>query len=134
MAIQNSNLLPSFINEVVKIVEDETIVRSNLKSVSDVYSWIEEYGRTSDTKWDLRSSRPSGTRLVCWEVAIIISNHYLLEDKSDVRFACPIRALQSYNGALLEYRMPICRPDRTYGQSDPLGSGCPWVQSAQFDL
>ncbi|GBN08294.1 hypothetical protein AVEN_133792-1 [Araneus ventricosus] len=45
MAIQNSNLPPSFVNEVVKIVEDETIVRSNLKSVSDVYSWIEEYGR-----------------------------------------------------------------------------------------
>ncbi|GBM23178.1 hypothetical protein AVEN_147092-1 [Araneus ventricosus] len=66
MAIQNSKLHPSFINEVVKIVEDETIVRSNLKSVSDVYSWIEEYGRTSDTKWNLRSSRPSGTRLMCW--------------------------------------------------------------------
>ncbi|GBN95297.1 hypothetical protein AVEN_183620-1 [Araneus ventricosus] len=65
MAIQNSNLPPSFVNEVVKIVEDETIVRSKLKSVSDVYSWIEEYGRTSDTKWNLRSSRPSGTRLVC---------------------------------------------------------------------
>ncbi|GBM37019.1 hypothetical protein AVEN_31864-1 [Araneus ventricosus] len=65
MAIQNSNLRPSFVNEVVKIVEDETIVRSKLKSVSDVYSWIEEYGRTSDTKWNLRSSRPSGTRLVC---------------------------------------------------------------------
>ncbi|GBO17236.1 hypothetical protein AVEN_144293-1 [Araneus ventricosus] len=81
MAIQNSNLLPSFVNEVVKIVEDETIVRSNLKSVSDVYSWIEEYGRTLDTKWNLRSSRPSGTRLVCWEVAIIISNHYLLQDE-----------------------------------------------------
>ncbi|GBN95523.1 hypothetical protein AVEN_165443-1 [Araneus ventricosus] len=80
MAIQNSNLLSSFVNEVVKIVEDETILRSNLKSVSDVYSWIEEYGRTSDTKWDLPSSRPSGTRLVCWKVAIIISNHYLLED------------------------------------------------------
>ncbi|GBN78126.1 hypothetical protein AVEN_78049-1 [Araneus ventricosus] len=28
--------------------------------------------------------------------------------KSDVRFVCPIRALQSYNGALMEYRMPIC--------------------------
>ncbi|GBM44703.1 hypothetical protein AVEN_103174-1 [Araneus ventricosus] len=66
MAIQNSNLPPSFVNEVVKIVEDETIVRSNLKNVSDVYSWKEEYGRTSDTKWNLGSSRPSGTRLVCW--------------------------------------------------------------------
>ncbi|GBN00309.1 hypothetical protein AVEN_241677-1 [Araneus ventricosus] len=65
MAIQNSNLPPSFVNEVVKIVEDETIARSNLKSVSDVYSWIEECGRTSDTKWNCRSSRPSGTRLVC---------------------------------------------------------------------
>ncbi|GBO10899.1 hypothetical protein AVEN_235715-1 [Araneus ventricosus] len=65
MAVQNSNLPPSSVNEVVKIVEDETIVRSNLKSVSHVYSWIEEYGRTSDTKWNLRSSRPSGTRLVC---------------------------------------------------------------------
>ncbi|GBN19490.1 hypothetical protein AVEN_131008-1 [Araneus ventricosus] len=62
MGVQNSNLPPSFVNEVVKIVEDETIVRSNLKSVSNVYSWIEEYGRTSDTKWNLRSSRPSGTR------------------------------------------------------------------------
>ncbi|GBO14535.1 hypothetical protein AVEN_239491-1 [Araneus ventricosus] len=28
--------------------------------------------------------------------------------KSDVRLACSIRGLQSYNGALLEYRMPIC--------------------------
>ncbi|GBN18734.1 hypothetical protein AVEN_205114-1 [Araneus ventricosus] len=65
MAIQNSNLPPSFVNEVVKIVKDETIVRSSLKGVSDVYSWIEEYGRTSDTEWNLRSSRPSGTRLVC---------------------------------------------------------------------
>ncbi|GBM94584.1 hypothetical protein AVEN_272496-1 [Araneus ventricosus] len=46
MAIKNSNLPPSFVNEVVKIVKDETIIRSNLKSVSDVYSWIEEYGRT----------------------------------------------------------------------------------------
>ncbi|GBM30458.1 hypothetical protein AVEN_237688-1 [Araneus ventricosus] len=66
MIQKNSNLPPSFVNEVVKIVEDETIVRSNLKSVSDVYSWIEEYGRTSDTKRNLRSSRPFGTGLVCW--------------------------------------------------------------------
>ncbi|GBN54680.1 hypothetical protein AVEN_176666-1 [Araneus ventricosus] len=80
MAIQNSSLPPSFVNEVVQTVEDETIVRSNLKSVSDVYSWIEEYGGTPNTKWNLRSSRPSGTRLVCWQVAIIISNHYLLDD------------------------------------------------------
>ncbi|GBM88414.1 hypothetical protein AVEN_216294-1, partial [Araneus ventricosus] len=65
MAIQKSSLPTSFVNEVVKIVEDETIVRSNFKSVSDVYSWIEEYGRTSDTKLNLRSSGPYGTRLVC---------------------------------------------------------------------
>ncbi|GBM43826.1 hypothetical protein AVEN_166224-1 [Araneus ventricosus] len=65
MTVQNTNLPPSFVNEVARIVEDETIVRSNLKSVSDVYLWIEEYGRTSDTRWNLRSSRPSGTRLVC---------------------------------------------------------------------
>ncbi|GBL84916.1 hypothetical protein AVEN_42186-1 [Araneus ventricosus] len=80
MAIQNSNLPPSFVNEVVKIVEDETIVRSNLKSVSGVYSWIEEYGRISDTEWNIRSSRPSGARFVCWQEAIIVSNHYLLDD------------------------------------------------------
>ncbi|GBN51309.1 hypothetical protein AVEN_109862-1 [Araneus ventricosus] len=59
MAIQNSNLPLSSVNEAVKIVEDETVVRSNLKSVSDVYPWIKEYGRTSDTKWNLRSSRTS---------------------------------------------------------------------------
>ncbi|GBM75865.1 hypothetical protein AVEN_247851-1 [Araneus ventricosus] len=29
---------------------------------------------------------------------------------SYVRFACPIRALQSHNGALLEYSMPTCCP------------------------
>ncbi|GBM12099.1 hypothetical protein AVEN_245493-1 [Araneus ventricosus] len=46
MVIQNSILPSSFVNEVVKILGDETIIRSNLKSVSDVYSWIEEYGRT----------------------------------------------------------------------------------------
>ncbi|GBO01679.1 hypothetical protein AVEN_224088-1 [Araneus ventricosus] len=34
--------------------------------------------------------------------------------KSDVRFVCPIRALQSYNGALIEYRVPICRPNSHY--------------------
>ncbi|GBO11717.1 hypothetical protein AVEN_175077-1 [Araneus ventricosus] len=88
MAIQNSNLPPSFVNEVVKIVEDETIVRSNLKSVSDVYSWIEEYGRTLNK--------------------IRVSHCSCDVQESDIRFACPIRTLQSYNGALLEYRMPIC--------------------------
>ncbi|GBM51984.1 hypothetical protein AVEN_32109-1 [Araneus ventricosus] len=31
---------------------------------------------------------------------------------SYVRFACPVRVLQSYNGALLEYSMPICHRDR----------------------
>ncbi|GBM48481.1 hypothetical protein AVEN_50275-1 [Araneus ventricosus] len=80
MAIQNSNPPSSFVNEVVKIIDDETIVRRNLKSVSDVYSWIEEYGRTSGTKWNLRSSRPSGTGFVRWWLAIIISNHYLFDD------------------------------------------------------
>ncbi|GBM31550.1 hypothetical protein AVEN_247244-1 [Araneus ventricosus] len=74
MAIQNSNLPPSFVNEVVKIVEDETVVRSNLKSVSDVYSWVEEYGRASDTKWNFRFSRPSGTRLVWWPENILPLN------------------------------------------------------------
>ncbi|GBM69158.1 hypothetical protein AVEN_229645-1 [Araneus ventricosus] len=75
MAIQNSHLSASFVNEVVKFVEDETIIRGNLKSVSDVYSWIEEYRGTSDTKWNLRSSRPSGTRLVCCTV----------EEKTDIQ-------------------------------------------------
>ncbi|GBM78993.1 hypothetical protein AVEN_42419-1 [Araneus ventricosus] len=74
MAIQNSNLPPSFVKEVVKIADDATIVRSNLKSVSDVYSWIEENGRTSGTKWNLRSSRPSGTRLVCCRILSLPSN------------------------------------------------------------
>ncbi|GBN27540.1 hypothetical protein AVEN_202383-1 [Araneus ventricosus] len=52
MAIQNSNIPPSFVNEVVKIVEVETIVRSNLESVSDVYSWKEEH-RTQNGISDL---------------------------------------------------------------------------------
>ncbi|GBO19729.1 hypothetical protein AVEN_5512-1 [Araneus ventricosus] len=99
MAIQNSNLPPSFVNEVVKIVEDETIVRNNLKSVSDVYSWIEEYGRTLNS--------------------ICISHCWCDVQKSDVRFTCPIRALQSYNGVLFEYRMPICVA-ASFEVSDPL--------------
>ncbi|GBM37376.1 hypothetical protein AVEN_48149-1 [Araneus ventricosus] len=36
---------------------------------------------------------------------------------SDVRFTCPIRALQSYNGALLEYKMTICGRERTSGET-----------------
>ncbi|GBO00650.1 hypothetical protein AVEN_28055-1 [Araneus ventricosus] len=88
MAIQNSNLPPPFVNEVLKILEDETIIRSDLKSASDVYSWIEEYGKTLNK---------------------VLVSHCLCDmQKSDVRFVCPIRALQSYNGVLLEYRMPTC--------------------------
>ncbi|GBM83498.1 hypothetical protein AVEN_199590-1 [Araneus ventricosus] len=41
---------------------------------------------------------------------------------SSVRFACPIRALQSYNGALLEYSMPICDPDGISSPVDNLTS------------
>ncbi|GBM23344.1 hypothetical protein AVEN_97752-1 [Araneus ventricosus] len=55
---------------------------------SYVYTWIEEYGRTLNK--------------------ILMSHCSCDVQKCDVRFACPIRALQSYNGALLEYRMPIC--------------------------
>ncbi|GBM87362.1 hypothetical protein AVEN_112789-1 [Araneus ventricosus] len=54
---------------------------------------------------------------------------------SYVRFACPIRALQSYNGTLLEYSMPICMrapgstPDSTVPPEDPscIGPATPSV-------
>ncbi|GBM78184.1 hypothetical protein AVEN_40496-1 [Araneus ventricosus] len=41
---------PSFENEVVKIVEDETITVNNLKSVFDVLFMDRRNGRTSDKK------------------------------------------------------------------------------------
>ncbi|GBO07935.1 hypothetical protein AVEN_14933-1 [Araneus ventricosus] len=102
MAIQNSNLPPSFVNEVVKIVEDETIVRSDLKSVSDVYSWIEEYGRTSDTKWNLRSSRASGSGFVCWNGVVKNMGERFLRDVTSCRKAA------KYPSCSNDESLPLC--------------------------
>ncbi|GBM36792.1 hypothetical protein AVEN_112748-1 [Araneus ventricosus] len=77
MAIQNSNLPPSFVNELVKIVEDETIVRSNLKSVSDVHSWIAKYGII----WTLRENR--------MPICVPACSWYLVEGKEGVKRLSP---------------------------------------------
>ncbi|GBN70597.1 hypothetical protein AVEN_244414-1 [Araneus ventricosus] len=64
MALQNSELPPSFENEVIQTDSENTILRSNLKNISDVKDWIAEYGRNTNTKWNLRHSNPSGVRFV----------------------------------------------------------------------
>ncbi|GBM70547.1 hypothetical protein AVEN_72359-1 [Araneus ventricosus] len=66
MALQNSELPSSFENEVIQTDSENTILRSNLKNISDVKAWIAEYGRNKNTKWNLRHSNPSGVRFVCF--------------------------------------------------------------------
>ncbi|GBN29109.1 hypothetical protein AVEN_151698-1 [Araneus ventricosus] len=41
------------------------------------------FGRTSDTKWNLRYSRPSGTGLVCWNTGAILDGPRHFELRSD---------------------------------------------------
>ncbi|GBN80943.1 hypothetical protein AVEN_203295-1 [Araneus ventricosus] len=65
MALQNSELPSSFENEAIQTDSENTILRSNLKNISDVKAWIAEYGRNTNTKWNLRHSNPSGVRFVC---------------------------------------------------------------------
>ncbi|GBM13834.1 hypothetical protein AVEN_236507-1 [Araneus ventricosus] len=49
MALQNSELPSSFENEVIQTDSENTILRSNLKNISDVKAWIAEYGRNTNT-------------------------------------------------------------------------------------
>ncbi|GBM83718.1 hypothetical protein AVEN_271708-1 [Araneus ventricosus] len=76
MAIQNSNLPPSFVNEVVKIVEHETIVRSNLKSISGVHSWIEEH-RTRNGIFDLLDHLKQGSCAVDFLLLLLLGGYKL---------------------------------------------------------
>ncbi|GBN01190.1 hypothetical protein AVEN_201360-1 [Araneus ventricosus] len=70
-----------------------------------INTWIEEYGRTSDTKWILRSSRPSRTRLACCRGPFTYSEIFskVRADNNRTRRIPPIHDW-SYHGAALELK------------------------------
>lgn len=55
----------SFTNKVVKQDGNEIIVRSNLHSLEDCNMWAREFGEKNNTKWNARSSKAKGERMVC---------------------------------------------------------------------
>ncbi|KAF8796391.1 hypothetical protein HNY73_000771 [Argiope bruennichi] len=66
MNITTENLPSNFENEIVENYETISI-RCNLKSMDDINEWVKEFGNSTNTKWNVRKSCPSGKRFVCWK-------------------------------------------------------------------
>ena len=61
------SLLPSsFNNEVVHTDNNnEYLIRSSVKSMQDINTWVQEFGFSTKTQWNSRTSKPQGERIVC---------------------------------------------------------------------
>ncbi|CAL1264101.1 unnamed protein product [Larinioides sclopetarius] len=66
-AFSESNLPTSFLNEVESFSPNLIVVRSSVKNLEECNEWIKEYGKLSKTKWNSRTSNPSGARFVCFK-------------------------------------------------------------------
>lgn len=65
LQITSENLPKTFENTIVNANDDVVLIRSNITSISDVNSWVEEFGRLTNTKWNSRDSCPSGQKFLC---------------------------------------------------------------------
>ncbi|GBN49798.1 hypothetical protein AVEN_223896-1 [Araneus ventricosus] len=65
MEIKNEDLPVDFKNVIVENF-DSLIIRSSIKSIMDINSWVTEFGRKTNTNWNSRDSCPSGQRFACW--------------------------------------------------------------------
>jgi len=65
LRITDENLPKEFENVIVNADENLVTIRSNIKSICDVNSWVEDFGRLTNTKWNSRDSCPSGKRFLC---------------------------------------------------------------------
>lgn len=54
-----------FINVINQEDKERVLIRSNLKTMSDISQWVEQFSLLSDTKWNMRTSKPVGERMVC---------------------------------------------------------------------
>ena len=65
MDVKKEDFPVQFQNAVVEN-SDTIVTRSNLKSITDINSWVTEFGRKTNTNWNSRDSCPSVERFVCW--------------------------------------------------------------------
>ena len=55
----------SFSNEIQSKSPDVIVIRSNVNNIDDINKWTKEFGKTTNTRWNTRSSKPNGQRFVC---------------------------------------------------------------------
>lgn len=66
----SQDVLPeSFVNEIIPGPNNNhlemTLVRSNIKNMLEIEKWINEFSYKTRTHWNVRSSNPNGTKIVC---------------------------------------------------------------------
>ncbi|KFM83004.1 hypothetical protein X975_11188, partial [Stegodyphus mimosarum] len=65
MKICDGDLPKLFKNIIVESSNGITTVRSDVKNIEDVTRWVKEFGRKTNTKWNVRNSCPNADRHVC---------------------------------------------------------------------
>lgn len=56
---------------------DEVFLRANIQREDDIKNWILEFSRNSKTQWNLRTSKPTGTYVICMYV---LSSEFFFSD------------------------------------------------------
>lgn len=64
-SFSEDKLPKSFVNEIVSISSNLIILRSSIKNLEDCNKWVNEFGKLTNTKWNTRSSKPSGIKMIC---------------------------------------------------------------------
>lgn len=65
-------ILPTnFINVVLEKKDNYIKRRSNILSLDDCNNWVTEFGKVNNLKWNTRSSRPIGKKIICSLVYIL---------------------------------------------------------------
>jgi hypothetical protein len=61
----NMIFLASFDYDITKTHGTCVELRCNAKSISEINTWVGEFGKLNNNHWNFRSSVPNGTRIVC---------------------------------------------------------------------
>lgn len=67
LQISESSLPTQFENVFCKNHSNKhtVCIRSNLKTMEDINSWVAMFGQQTNTQWNSRSSLPKGIKIVC---------------------------------------------------------------------
>lgn len=59
-------ILPAnYTNVVLEKKENNLKCRSNISNLDDCNKWVAEFGKLNHLKWNSRSSRPNGQKIIC---------------------------------------------------------------------